>query len=592
MAVKMRPARMSSAEYWRRRESQRRKERIADEKERAKLLQEIYRTAVDQMTREVESFFQRYARDEQITLADARRRVSLLDMKEYERLAKQYVESKDFSPEANRQMKLYNLTMKANRLELLRNRLGLEMVKMTNDTQTEISRALVERSLETFEEYAGILGDSVRDPSALAVAISEEPFKGAKWSERLWGTNQKGLYDSVTKTLENALISGKNARQLASSLRKQYGISLYEAQRLMVTEMARCQTEAAKLSMEVNGNEYYMVLTANAMGPCGECSDLEDQTTRDPIPVKDMEPGVNAPPLHPSCHCATAPWWDEGKYQEWLDSGDARRGVDYSNYEDLALGLPRTSYDFLKSTHPPVVSPQERIKRRNLKADTEQWERYKQVLGGEAPQSIEEFQKIKYNNNKSSYGSLKHMYRIANQYEHNSGWMPASKITELHDEAVKQKALFNSAGRNGSNIGIMQFDGHMYYANSRATVVDDPIFKSFIRNGGTLKKLIPSQRHKRFATKLFDHYRGADSERKLFEYASRLSDNGEPHEINLLSEKEMCESCKFVMEQFKRRYPNVNVNVVSHKSNLAKKNKKRNPVFEYDVKKRYNETKK
>jgi len=333
MAVKMRPARMSSAEYWRRRESQRRKERIADEKERAKLLQEIYRSAVDQMTREVESFFQRYARDEQITLADARRRVSLLDMKEYERLAKQYVESKDFSPEANRQMKLYNLTMKANRLELLRNRLGLEMVKMTNDTQTEISRALVERSLETFEEYAGILGESVRDPLALAATISQEPFKGAKWSERLWGTNQKGLYDSVTRTLENALISGKNAKQLASSIQKQYGRSLYEAERLMVTEMARCQTEAAKLSMEANENEYYMVLTANAMGPCGDCSDLEDQTTRDPIPVKDMEPGVNAPPLHPSCHCATAPWWDEGKYQEWLNSGAAKEGMAFAEFE-------------------------------------------------------------------------------------------------------------------------------------------------------------------------------------------------------------------------------------------------------------------
>ena len=101
----------------------------------------------------------------------------------------------------------------------------------------------------------------------------------------------------------------------------------------MVTEMARCQTEAAKLSMEANGNEYYMVLTANAMGPCGDCSDLEGQTTRDPIPVKDMEPGVNAPPLHPSCHCATAPWWDEKKYQEWLDSGAAGAGLNYTEYQ-------------------------------------------------------------------------------------------------------------------------------------------------------------------------------------------------------------------------------------------------------------------
>ena len=43
------------------------------------------------------------------------------------------------------------------------------------------------------------------------------------------------------------------------------------------------------------------------------------------------------------------------------------------------------------------------------------------------------------------------------------------------------------------------------------------------------------------------------------------------------------------MKQFKRRYPNVNVNVVSHKSSLSKKNKKHNSVFEFDVEREYNE---
>ena len=73
------------------------------------------------------------------------------------------------------------------------------------------------------------------------------------------------------------------------------------------------------------------------------------------------------------------------------------------------------------------------------------------------------------------------------------------------------------------------------------------------------------------------------------EYASKLSDDGKKHDIYLLSEKEMCESCEFVMKQFKRRYPNVNVNVVSHKSSLSKKNKKHNSVFEFDVEREYNE---
>ena len=36
--------------------------------------------------------------------------------------------------------------------------------------------------------------------------------------------------------------------------------------------------------------------------------------------VKKIMPGVNAPPVHPNCHYSTAPYIDEKKYYEWLDS--------------------------------------------------------------------------------------------------------------------------------------------------------------------------------------------------------------------------------------------------------------------------------
>ena len=38
--------------------------------------------------------------------------------------------------------------------------------------------------------------------------------------------------------------------------------------------------------------------------------------------VKKIMPGVNTPPMHPNCHCSTAPYIDEKKYYEWLDSYD------------------------------------------------------------------------------------------------------------------------------------------------------------------------------------------------------------------------------------------------------------------------------
>ena len=52
----------------------------------------------------------------------------------------------------------------------------------------------------------------------------------------------------------------------------------------------------------------------------------------------------------------------------------------------------------------------------------------------------------------------------------------------------------------------------------------------------------------------------------------------------MLSEKAMCGSCQYVMNEFKKKYPNVDVSVVSHKAVKAEKNHNRNRIFEYDTK--------
>ena len=69
------------------------------------------------------------------TLAEAKKRVSELDIKAYERKAEKYVRDKDFSEETNAEMRLYNATMKINRLEMLKANIGLELVDGFNDLQ-------------------------------------------------------------------------------------------------------------------------------------------------------------------------------------------------------------------------------------------------------------------------------------------------------------------------------------------------------------------------------------------------------------------------------------------------------------------------
>ena len=93
----------------------------------------------------------------------------------------------------------------------------------------------------------------------------------------------------------------------------------------------------------------------------------------------------------------------------------------------------------------------------NLKRDKEQYGRYKALMKADAPKTLAEFLAIKYNNTEG-YETLRHIYRVASQYEINAGTMSARKITELHDKAVKQMVLFSRKGKDGANIAIMEID--------------------------------------------------------------------------------------------------------------------------------------
>lgn len=154
---------MSSKTYWRDRELEWKKKRLKDEKQYAYEIQEIYANMMDSVEKEIESFFSRYANKENITMAEAKKRVSNIDIKAFQRKAKKYVKEKNFSDEANEQMRLYNLAMKVNRLELLKANIGLELVAGHDELKSYTGDKLEGAYLEEIKRNASILGDTVID---------------------------------------------------------------------------------------------------------------------------------------------------------------------------------------------------------------------------------------------------------------------------------------------------------------------------------------------------------------------------------------------------------------------------------------------
>lgn len=306
--------------YWAEREAEQLKHNITEEAAYDREIKRIHQNMLDACQKEIESFYAKYASAEGISLAEAKKRVSQHDVKAFERKAAKYVKEKDFSKKANEELRLYNATMKINRLEMLKANIGLETIAGHDELEKFMAGILKGRTMDELKRQAGILGKTVLNNAAKADAIVNGSFHSGTFSDRIW-QYQDLMRQDLGKLLQQGLIQGKNARALTKDLRKyiigenmkKMGGATYCVERLMRTELARVQTEAQKQSFIRNGFTHYEFIVNH--GCCAICQGLDGKH----FPVDKMMPGKNAPPLHPHCRCSTAAWEDDEEYEAWLD---------------------------------------------------------------------------------------------------------------------------------------------------------------------------------------------------------------------------------------------------------------------------------
>lgn len=247
-----------SSDYWRKREEEWLAQIRKSEKAQVEEVQAIYDYMLDQIEKEINSFFEKYAAKEGISMAEAKKRADTIDIEAYMRKAAKYVKEKDFSEQANKEMLLYNMTMKVNRLELLKSSIGLDLVAGHDELKTYMGEKLTDHAVETLRHNAAILGPTVmNDADRKAKVIVNSSFHNATFLDRVW-QHQDVLRNELTNILSNALIAGRNPREFIPNIRKRFDVSRYQAERLLRTELARVQIEAQKESYKAEDIDEYL----------------------------------------------------------------------------------------------------------------------------------------------------------------------------------------------------------------------------------------------------------------------------------------------------------------------------------------------
>lgn len=527
-------------------------------------LDRIYREAERRIESQISTWYQRFANNNNISLTEARRLLNSSELKEFKWSVEEYIkhgQQNAFTQEWMKELENASAKVHISRLESLKLQMQQELEVLYGNQLDGVDK--LARDIYTdnyyhtaFEIQKGFnVGWNLHSlDNRLLDKVISKPWTvdGRTFSDKLW-TQKNDLITTLHTEITQAIMRGDAPDRAIDTIARKFKVAKSKAGRLVMTESAYFASASQKdCFKELDVERFEIVATLDSH--TSELCQSMDGVVQD---MKDFEPGVTAPPFHPWCRTTTVPYFDDDFGERAARDADGKTYYVPSNmtYKEWASKYV-TDANYGKYGH--------------MTPDAEQYERYKKVLKENSPDSLSKFKEIKYND-EEAWKTLKHNYRIVNQYEVNSGNFTAQQILDLDDKVITEKRnKFPSDYKTSGNIAgaYIDSDSDLYLAHSKIQTINDKGFKNY---KGT-SQIVPLQENRAFEYIDVEMPDGSmrsetyfDTEAKLFEQFHLMYEKNKFKSITMLSERGMCDSCKNVMEQFKKLHPDVEINVVSNK---------------------------
>lgn len=377
---------MNNAEYWKLRFEQLEQ---AQNQKGVKAYADIerqYKEAQKQLEGQIARWYQRFATNNGISLAEARQYLKGADLKEFKWDVQEYIKyGQDNALNSGWMKELENASAKyhISKLEALKvqtqHSLEVMYAKQFGTMHGALSDAFESGYYHTAYELQhgfNVGWDIAGLDQAQIEKVLAKPWAadGYNFSERIWGNKNK-LISEVHNELSRNIMLGADPQKAIDSLAKKMNTSKNNAGRLVMTEEAYFSSAAQKDCFESLGVEQYEIVATLDSHTSDICRSLDGKH----FPMKDYQPGVTAPPFHVYCRSTTVPYFDEqfdigeraardeetGKtyyipddmsYQEWketfVDGGDKSEfdvlddgsALHYTHHEEPEPPKPKKEY--------------------------------------------------------------------------------------------------------------------------------------------------------------------------------------------------------------------------------------------------------
>lgn len=573
---------IKNIKYWEMREARNMYKDMQLAEDCAKELSVIYSKAAIYTAKQIEGIFNRFASKHHLTRDEAINLLSEADSRNFEKLLEAYknktgAQKREALAELeapaykNRMKRLDDINKSINRLI---NAVASKERDAIGKTMRQVYESSYHHAVYEAARMSGLdLQTGPIDEGALETILKKK-WSGQNYSERVWNNTQK-VADAIKEELMIGALTGKTEKEMTDSINEQFLSGRNKARRLVRTESSYIHNEAHFQAYKDYGIEEYRFVATLDLRTSQICRERDGSVYR----VNDKKIGVNAPPMHPWCRSTTIMNLDD----ETMHNLErfARDPVTGERMKVPADETYKEWYQRMVEKHGAEAINTAGKSTKNYSSDKVQYQNYINVLGNKfVPDTLEEFQKIKYGNEKQ-WNDLKYKFRTVNRYKTDYGKVDAETILELDREALTAKDKYMTTKAGKGNVASMKIGDDIYIASSQISGVFEP---NYLNYKGEKSKLILSPDTARLTPHLKsvpykghegEYSRDIDTEYKFFEYIYDKVLKGElkNQEIYILSQKSMCFSCDSVYNELVNKKEvidaNIKINVVSGKNNKS-----------------------
>lgn len=283
-----------------------------------KNLERQYATAIQDIESQIAKWYQRFATENGITLAEANKLLTTQELDEFRWTVEEYIkygQENAVSQAWYKQLKNASARVHVSRLDSLKLQLQAQ-AEALHGAQTELLETSLaevyergyyhtafelQKGIEVGWTLHGLTDDTIKKVLARPWTLDAQTF-----SDRIWA-NKQALVNSVNTQLTQTIMRGAAPDKAIKAIADRFKVSRSQAGRLVMTETAAFANMARKDCFTDLGVKKYVIVETLDKETCSLCGSLDGKV----YPMSEYKVGVTAPPFHPWCRGTTAPYYED-----------------------------------------------------------------------------------------------------------------------------------------------------------------------------------------------------------------------------------------------------------------------------------------